>query len=299
MVNNILVGDINLGDRIRVLFPFYGYYPYGADFAKMANEYQTKAGANIQVYTMGCPLAAAFYMPKGFEKKYTEEHGCILNIGNELAKMNSRVINVDAYAALLPHVGEYIYSRTDHHWQPLGAYYAAQEFCRLVGVPFKDLSTYEKKVQKTYVGSGFGYTKLQQLKQYPDSFVYYKPSNINNCTVTDYNSYFGGGHASSLFYEGGGMGYCTILGSDNKITEIKTDVRNGRVLVIIKDSYGNALTPFLTGSFEKIYVIDRRFTNINMRDLFQRVGATDVLFGQSLSGCYAPDSINQMRKLYK
>ena len=37
------------------------------------------------------------------------------------------------------------------------------------------------------------------------------------------------------------------------LAEIKTDVKNGRTLVLIKDSYGNALTPYFIGSFEKIF----------------------------------------------
>ena len=51
------------------------------------------------------------------------------------------------FTALLYHKNEDIYTRTDHHWSQLGAYYASQEFARLADVPFTDLSEYEKDRQ--------------------------------------------------------------------------------------------------------------------------------------------------------
>ena len=81
------------------------------------------------------------------------------------------------------------------------------------------------------------------------------------------------------------------MGGDIQITEIKTDVDNGRCVVLIKDSYGNALVPFLVGSFEKIYVVDFRYAEIGMKELFEKVGATDILFGMSISSGYTPGQI--------
>ena len=71
------------------------------------------------------------------------------------------------------------------------------------------------------------------------------------------------------------------MGGDEKITHVTTDVKNGRNLVIIKDSYGNALVPFLTSSFENIYVIDMRYFELNAIDYIKDVNATDVLFAMN------------------
>ena len=48
----------------------------------------------------------------------------------------------------------------------------------------------------------------------------------------------------------------------NPVTHIVSEtVKNGRVLLVTKESYGNALVPFLTDHFEEIYVIDPRSFN--------------------------------------
>ena len=71
------------------------------------------------------------------------------------------------------------------------------------------------------------------------------------------------------------------MGSDEFIVHVNTDVKNGRTLAIIKDSYGNALVPCLTGSFENIYVIDMRYFNLNAINFLREHGVTDVLFAMN------------------
>jgi len=75
-----------------------------------------------------------------------------------------------------------------------------------------------------------------------------------------------------------GSYYCSFIGSDDRISHIKTDVGNGRTLVVFKMSYGNALIPFLTSGFEDIYVCDMRYFDLNGVQFCKDVGATDLLF---------------------
>ena len=72
--------------------------------------------------------------------------------------------------------------------------------------------------------------------------------------------------------------YLIFMGGDEKITHINTDCKNGRNLVIFKDSYGNAVVPNLTSSFENIYVCDMRHFELNSIEFIKQVEATDVLF---------------------
>ena len=48
--------------------------------------------------------------------------------------------------------------------------------------------------------------------------------------------------------------------------------------MIFKDSYGNALLPMLTGSFENIYLCDIRYFDLNAVEFIKNVQATDLLF---------------------
>lgn len=47
---------------------------------------------------------------------------------------------------------------------------------------------------------------------------------------------------------------------------------------MFKESYGNGVVPFLTSGFEKIYVCDIRYFNLNAVDFCKNVGATDLVF---------------------
>ena len=56
---------------------------------------------------------------------------------------------------------------------------------------------------------------------------------------------------------------------------------------------------YCVGSFQKIYVVDFRYVKIGMQDFFQRVGATDVLFGVAISSCYTKQHINAIEEIMR
>ena len=292
-IGGVVVCDRDKGAKIRGLISFGSTDSLARNFCSMVNDVKKAVGSNVNVYTMGAPVSSAFYTPKGMSGVTTDQHKAI----TDLNKYLKNVKNVDAYAALAPHVNEYIYFRTDHHWTELAAYYAVEAFAKAAGVPYKPLSSYKAGVKKGFTGSMYFYSKCPEFKRYPDTYYYWKPK--NSYTTTYYNGYFRNGRRSSLFLDyfiGSGC-YCTVLGSDMNLAEIKTDVKNGRTLVLIKDSYGNALVPYFVGSFEKIYVLDMRYTHVNLRSFFKQVGATDILFGSSLSSFYTPSRVSGIRAI--
>ncbi len=293
MLNNVLVSGRGTPD-VRAMSIFGGIFDIGTRYANVLNQYKQMVGETVNVYNMSVPLASAFYTPKNMEGVYSDQHECIENIGVSL----NNVINVDVFDTLRDHADEYIYFRTDHHWQPLGAYYAAQQFAEEAQVPFRTIDTYEKKTIENFTGSMYGYTNyLEDLKTYPDLLTYYKPT--NDYSVTYYDETFSNPYPGELFFEDNEwtQNYSVILGGDMNIAEIETDVHNGRTLVLIKNSYGNALVPFFVGSFEKIYVVDFRYVLVGMNDFFKKVGATDVLFGMAIFSCYSDDHIDMIENI--
>ena len=72
--------------------------------------------------------------------------------------------------------------------------------------------------------------------------------------------------------------YLMFMGADSLVTKIDTSVDNDRILLLIKDSYGNAEVPFYTSSFEHILVVDMRYFNRNLVNFIKEMGVTDVLF---------------------
>lgn len=252
----------------------------GATYASAVNAVKEKVGANVNVFSMIVPTQGSYYMPKGFSMASEWDY---------IAKVNAQlygIIPVDAYTALSKHTDEEIYARTDHHWMQLGAYYAAEEFVKTaqISVPFAPISDYEKHEVPNYLGTLYGYSNQNAtMGKNPETFVYYIPPN-------DFQTYYMN-PADSDFTRGTmflqmpvGYSYGTFMGGDEKVVHVTTDVSNSRKLLIIKDSYPNALVPCLTGSFEEIWTADMRYLEEmqhfpnSISEVVEQKGITDVLF---------------------
>lgn len=272
------------GENIRAIELYGGSFDKGSSYAKTINAYKETLGDMVNVYNMCIPTSFAYYLPTKLENDYASQYDNIRNIQSQL----KNIIDVDIYNTLAEHSDEYIYFRTDHHWQPLGAYYAAKVFAQRAGITqFPDLSTYESVVYEGFLGTLEGYAQSNELAEYPDTFTYYKPANLASLTTTYYDTYFSNPVQSNLFFDDFEMknAYSTFLGDDKEIAQIDTNVQNGRTLVVFKDSFGNALIPFLTQSFEHIYVCDIRYFDLNSISFCQNTGATDVLFATCMFTC--------------
>lgn len=250
----------------------------GANYATYLNEFKEKVGSSVNVFNMVVPTAGAYYLPAGYEKYNASHRDSINSIANKLVN----VINVDGYAALEAHTNEYIYTRTDHHWEPLGAYYAAKAFCDIAQTPAKELSTYKAETIDGFVGTMYAFTDYnERIKNDPDTFTYYIPSTEYTATyyTTDFKVDEQFAQFHSIFVDQPASGaYSTFMGGDQKIVKIETANKNGRKLCIFKDSYGNAEVPFYIDSFEEIYVCDIRYFDLYAPDFIKENGITDVLF---------------------
>jgi len=72
--------------------------------------------------------------------------------------------------------------------------------------------------------------------------------------------------------------YRVFISGDRPLGIIKTEVSNGKKILIIKDSYGNAMVPFLLPHYEEIYVVDPRQYGKNIFNLIQDNEIQEVLF---------------------
>ena len=288
----IIVGK---GDKVRALMAYGGGPNGGVAYAQAANEYKKAFGKNVNVYCMVIPTAVDYYCPEKARKCSNEER---LTINNIHAHLAPDVHAVDVYTILGKHAGEDIFLRTDHHWAPLGAYYAAQQFAKVAKVPFRTLESYTRKVVRGFVGSMYGYSGDISLKRAPEDFVYYVPNGIDyTTTYTDYklNDDYQivaeckpvNGPFFYKFKDGNGGAYCTFMGSDMRIVKVRTGTRNSRRLMILKDSFGNALPGYLFYSFEEINVVDYRYFTKNMRDFVKANAITDILFANNIFNAYS------------
>ena len=289
----LIVGN---GPKVRALMVFGGSSRGGVAYANVANEYKKTFGPSVNVYCMVIPTAIEYYCPERAQKATQRQWPTINNIHSHLAP---DVMAVDVYTSLGQHANEDIYLRTDHHWAPLGAFYAASEFARVAKVPFRQLDSYTRKVVGGFVGSMYGYSQDIAIKNAPEDFVYYVPNSVKyTVTYTNYTidedyhvTGIGKPYRGPFFYHyrnGSGGAYRTFMGSDAKITRVKTSTDNHRRVLILKDRFRNALPGYLFYSFEEVHVVDTRYFTKNMVDYVNDNNITDILFANNIFNAYNP-----------
>jgi hypothetical protein len=230
-------------------------------YAETLNMYKEKM-PQARVINLVTPNGGEFYSPEEF---HTGIHSQKNIIETTYSQINDSVITVDAYSELRKHTDEYIFFRTDHHWTQRGAYYAYVAFCKTLGLEPYTLDQFETGTIENFVGSMYTFTsKYPQsavLKNNPDTLHYYRP-------IRDFSSriYTDGTMNESTAYNGyvisskvtQGNKYLAFISGDTPLMHIKTDVGNGKKIIVIKESYGNAFVPFLVNHYEEIFVVDPR-----------------------------------------
>lgn len=263
----------------RGLMLFGGNKEAGKNYAEVINEYKRELGDEVNVYCVPIPTSIEFYCPPSYKDQTGSE---LESINNILKALDEDVKGVDVYTTLSKHCDEDIYFRTDHHWAPLGAYYAAESFAKVAKVDFPKLSTYQKVTKKGFVGTLYNFSNDIVLKENPEDFVYYKPKKVKYTTDYYQPESMENPQRGEFFYEayedGSPLMYGTFMGGDEHITHVHTNLDNGRKLVIFKDSYGNPFSSFMISSFEDVYVIDMRYFKLNALEFMKEYEITDVAF---------------------
>lgn len=217
-------------------------------------------GSDVKTFSMPVPNSSEFYTHEEYHTGKTSQKAMF-----ELCKENlgTNVTYVDAYSVIEKHTDEYIYFRTDHHWTHLGAYYAYTALCESADFTPVNRDDFATGQWENFVGSMYtyvaNYPQGQVLKDNPDTVHYWKPS--ANITTTCYNSTaLTGGYAMGTICRVGEdveNKYLTFMGGDHPIAIVETDTE-GPCILVIKESYGNALISWLTNHYSKIILIDPR-----------------------------------------
>lgn len=211
--------------------------------------------------------------------------------------LNTGAKTVDLYTQLRMHRDEYVYFRTDHHWTALGAYYAYVKFCETAGYKAMRLSSYEKVSYGDFLGSFYSDTNNSKMRSNPDELIAYQPpyqsklvftttkgENITWPLVNDVSSY----PISEK--------YNSFAGSDNPFTVIENlSKERGKTCLVIKESFGNAMIPFLVGKYKKVYVIDYRYYKNGIITFAKQNKINDVLFINNASAVRSDSLIERMR----
>lgn len=230
---------------------------------------------SVSVYVMLAPTSIELYGPDSYRTgNRSQKEG--INIAYS-ALSGSNVKSVDAYSAIVPHASEYVYFRTDHHWTARGAYYAYTALGKVAGFTPTKLSDHKSGRIDGFVGTFKQFSA--SLANDPDYVEYFYP--LTEATGTIYqDASLTNGRAMKIISENisGSNKYLCFIEGDNPVEKIVTANKNGRKIAVIKESYGNALAPFLVDNFEEVYVLDPRRGDVNLTQFVNNNGITDVLF---------------------
>lgn len=266
-------------------YELYNYVESSASrYAKAINKFTKAVGKGVNVYEMIIPTSVGITFPDNKVKKISSspQKEALEKIRE---KLSGREKFISLYDTMMRHRDEYIYFRTDHHWTQLGAYYAYTAFCREKGLEAHQLTDYEKKVSKGYLGSIYVDADKDPDLRKDDVEMYYPvSSHLQMQYKNAENRYKDGKVITDPSNFGISNKYLAFLGGDNPYTLIVNgEKQDGSSCVVVKESFGNAFVPFLTDHYERVYVIDYRYWNGKLKDFVKKKRAKEVLILNNIS----------------
>ncbi|HHY05982.1 MAG TPA: hypothetical protein GX532_03255 [Clostridia bacterium] len=244
---------------------------YYADFI---NQFQENLPNNkIKVYSLIAPTQIEFITESKYKNLSSPQKETIAYVNKHLGP---QIIPVDAYQALQQNIDQYIYFRSDHHWTALGAYYAYTAFMETKSEKPLPIEQYKVKKVTPYLGSLYSTTLSQKIRENPDTVFLYQP-----LLKHEYIVYYENPIKIDLLdmrHAENKNKYGIFLGGDHPWGKITTEIKNGKKIIIIKDSYANAFVPFLLPHYEEIYIVDPRQFNLDIFTFIKENGIQEVLF---------------------
>lgn len=201
----------------------------------------------------------------------------------ELVRENAGDIDLIDLRDEFLNADEDLYYRTDHHLNSAGTYLMYRTFCESVGITAKTFAPAE-----THDGFyGTGYSKSGLWFTEPDQLEIWLPEEQSKFSVTvTENVSIGSSGTSQTFdtlyfrqYLDDMDQYPVFLGGNHSVVNIKNEnCKNGRNLLIIKDSYANCFSTFAAENFQQITIVDPRYYKGFITDLIAEHGCNEILY---------------------
>ena len=284
-----------------------GYELFGGDdahsktYATTINTLAAKL-PGIKVYDMIIPNHTEFGLPERLKSGEIVSTSQADSIKASYEALDKNVTPINIYNYLADHNEEYIYFKSDHHWTGLGAYYAYKAFADTNGMSALKLEDCTEKTIDGFTGS---FTNSAPSLD-TDTVHYWEFPYGTEMTLT----YDGGATETydSPYYSGateGSLTYGVFIFGDNPLTVIKSkseSAEKGKKLVIVKESYGNALAPYFTNNYEEVHVVDFRYFSSTVGKTLPAYcvenGITDVLFANGVMSANTQLQLDSMTGMF-
>lgn len=178
------------------------------------------------------------------------------------AQMKKDVKTVDVYSMLqyaTEQMGiDKIYFKTDHHWTAYGAGFGANALLAAMGKELILPDCYEEINTGNFLGYLAVFHSANVTDMATEPFTYYE------CAPEIYEYAYGveGAELSESKYEllvdKERAGYYTFVERSYQYVVIEGGNKHGGNLLMVNDSYGNAMVPWMAEQFHRIVMIDPR-----------------------------------------
>ena len=279
--------DLHYNPNVIFHGSFYVHATSVARYIEVLSTFREKVPETVRVFCILAPTSVEF-LPEKYSANVAGQRGPIELINSRLSAAG--VIAVDAYSFLEQHASnEYLYFRTDFHWTALGGYYAYLAFAQ--AAEFDPITVYDyiEFGIPNFIGLHISGTPSSAVQNSPDTLYYFK---LDNGTTFSQNLFVVPKVISRT-------GYRVFLGGDLAPYEFTSSNKNGRTLIVIKDSYANAFIPWAAPHYEKIVVIDPRHSSGSINKYLDNSADTDVVFLTSANTPSYPDFVERMAKIVK
>ncbi|MCI9194347.1 MAG: hypothetical protein HFF14_02100 [Angelakisella sp.] len=182
-----------------------------------------------------------------------------------------------------------VYYRNDHHWTTEGAWVGYRAYCQSRGLPFATLEELAPCRREEAGFLGTYYNKSKNFNAVPDTLVWYDIP-VDQVTIdgrTEVLQSDGSTVPVTGIYQTEKFAtrdkYAAFLYGNNGITILRAGNNKGKRegetsrVLLIKDSYGNCFAPFLTYSYDEVWVADLRNMTFKVSEVVAENQFQDVL----------------------
>ena len=274
--------------------PFYGGSESAKEYADTISFVKKQLGNRINVYNVVVPTHTGVHLPDKFKDLFSDQKEYLHTI---VSSYTADVIGVDAYNKIAHHRNEYLYFNSDHHWTGRGAYYAYRAFTDAADIEPVELGSLKSEKIEGYYGSMCTFSGRDDLKE--DYVEYYYPYNYDNIECQCYDETASNGQDYMLLhtYAEGSNAYGVFLGGDQPLMVAKNPNGNGKKIAILKESYGNAFSPFICYTYSETHMIDFRSASFNLQEYLDENEITDVIIINNSMASATPESLDELKRI--
>lgn len=273
-------------------------------YIKAINTFADYLDPKVKMFSMLVPTQLEFCEPMYANAEDSQED----TIHHIYSNLNKRITTVDVSPELRAHKDEYIYFRTDHHWTMNGSYYGYRAFINAHNN--SDADTVLDPVdphdfEEKYIPGGFvGYLAKQaetpEIENHPDSLTWYDVNQDGNFKIECRGLNDDGkiDKYEGTFFDTDKIGYALFTAGDQPLMVItNNDMKGGKTIFVVKDSYANSFLPWLANNYHRVVVIDPRTYTEGLDTLIDKYDPDEFLSLHYTFTTTFGDYCNMMRDL--